>query len=270
MKKLFAIVLALLMMVMLVACKFGSQDEADAGTQTTGQVETTEGTVPDEETTEPTEESSEATEEPTEESTEASEETNEEASEATEGATVDPDDVDISNAVESTSAEEPAKLGQWIKSTRYSAASGEYETIYWRVIGTTFDCQEDIDRYNSEDHLVEFTELENDDLSYCKVSYQVYFPEDFSAKEWGISSAELSLRAQSPDGGGIEWNGIAYIGLGSCQDISVEQEIMPGDVFNGEAIFVMIDDPSIVYVFDYYHNSLGAGDEVIHDYASPK
>lgn len=266
MKKLFAIVLALLMMVMLVACEFGSQEETDAGTQTTGQVETTEGTDPDEETAEPTEESSEATEE----STEATEEATEEASEATEGATVDPDDVDISNAVESTSAEEPAKLGQWIKSTRYSAASGEYEAIYWRVIGTTFDCQEDIDRYNSEDHLVEFTELENDDLSYCKVSYQVYFPEDFSAKEWGISSAELSLRAQSPDGGGIEWNGMAYIGLGSCQDISVEQEIMPGDVFNGEAIFVMIDDPSIVYVFDYYHNTLGAGDEVIHDYASPK
>ena len=134
MKKLFAIVLALLMMVMLVACEFGSQEETDAGTQTTGQVETTEGTVPDEETTEPTEESSEATEEPTEES----KETTEEASEATEGATVDPDDVDISNAVESTSAEEPAKLGQWIKSTRYSAASGEYETIYWRAIGTNF------------------------------------------------------------------------------------------------------------------------------------
>lgn len=268
MEKLFAIVLALLMMIMLllVACDSGDQEETYAGTQTTGQVETVEGTVPDEDITEPTEESSEAAEEPTEESTE----TTEKASEATEGYTVDPDDVDISNAVESTSAEEPAKLGQWIKSTRYSAASGEYETIYWRVIGTTFDCQEDIDRYNSEDHLVEFTELENDDLSYCKVSYQVYFPEDFSAKEWGISSAELSLRAQSPDGGGIEWNGMSYIGLGSCQDISVEQEIMPGDVFNGEAIFVMIDDPSIVYVFEYYHNTLGAGDEIIYDYASPK
>lgn len=270
MKKLFAIVLALLMMVMLVACEFGSQNEAGEGAQTTGQVETTEGTVPDEETTEPTEESSEATEEPTEESTKATEDTTEEASEATEGATVDPDDVDISNAVESTSAEEPAKLGQWIKSTRYSAASGEYETIYWRVIGTTFDCQEDIDRYNSEDHLVEFTELENDDLSYCKVSYQVYFPENFSAHEWGISSSDLSLRAVSLDRGGFEWKGVTYLGLGSCQDITEEQEVMPGDVVNCESIFVMINDPSIEFMFEYVHNTLGAGDDIARDYSASK
>ena len=263
MRKLFAFVLTILLMIALVACSPSGQEE----TVPTESTETSQGVDSTKETTEAVEESTEGT---TGEVTEATEETTEAATEATEGSTVNPEDIDVSNALESTSAEEPAKLGEWIKSTRYSAASGEYETIYWRVIGTTFDCQEDIDRYNSENNFVEFTELENKDLSYCKVSYQVYFPEDFSAKEWGISSADLSLRAQSPDGGGIEWNGMAYIGLGSCQDISVEQEIMPGDVFNGESIFVMIDDPSIEYVFEYYHNTLGAGDEVIYDYASPK
>lgn len=183
---------------------------------------------------------------------------------------VDPSEINISNAVEVTSADSPAKFGEWIKSTRYSSVSNEYETIYWRVIGTTFDCQEDIDRYNGENHIYEFTPLENDDLAYCKVTYQVYFPKEFPAKEWGISSADLSLHAKNPSGGGIEWKGVAYIGLGQCKDITEDSKctLMPGDVFTGESIYVMVNDPSIEYVFEYTRNAEGSDGEIIRDYSN--
>lgn len=94
--------------------------------------------------------------------------------------------VDLSNAATKTTISEPAALGQWIKSTRYSATSSKYETIYWRVIGITYDCQEDIDRYNSENHIYVFNPLENEDLRYCMVMYEVCFPEDFPAQDWGF------------------------------------------------------------------------------------
>lgn len=183
---------------------------------------------------------------------------------------VDPGEIDISNALEVTSADSPAKLGEWIKSTRYSSVSKEYETIYWRVIDTTFDCQEDIDRYNGENHIYEFTPLENDDLAYCKVTYQVYFPKEFSANEWGISSSNLSLYAKNPSGGGIKWKGVAYIGLGQCMDITEESKctLMPGDVFTGESIYVMVNDPSIEYVFEYTHNAEGSNGEMLYDYSN--
>ena len=276
MKKTIALLLAVVMVMAMAACTTvkdptepSESETAGAtsnestgvteGTGETGETEGTEGTV-----------GAEATEgtEGTEGTGEASEGT--EGAGESEGTVVDPENIDITNAVETTSAQEPAKLGEWIKSTRYSAASQEYETIYWRVIGTTYDCQEDIDRYNGENHLYEFTKLENEDLAYCKVTYQVYFPAEFSAKEWGISSANLSLYAENPNGGGIEWKGMAYIGLGSCHDITVDQEIMPGDVFTGEAIYVMINDPSVEYVFEYSHNALGADGEMLYDYAAAK
>lgn len=275
MKKLIALLMVVAVVMSMAACSV-----------TDGDGETTAATEPEEVSTSATEEGTEvvtessteaeeATESPTEDSTESGEVTDvptESSNVEEETPAVDPDDIDISNALESTTAESPAKIGEWIKSTRYSSASQEYEVIYWRVIETTFDCQDDIERYNGENHIYEFAPLENDDLAYCKVVYQVYFPEEFSAKEWGISSPTISLYAKNPDGGGIEYKGVAYIGLGQARDITAESEedLMPGDVFTGEAIYVMVNDPDINYVFEYNHNAEGVDGEMLYDYASYK
>lgn len=182
--------------------------------------------------------------------------------------------VDVSDAITETSPEKPAALGQWVKSAKYSPFSKKYETVYWRVIGTTFDCQADIDRYNAEGNLMQIDELESEVLSYCKVSYEVYFPETFSMAEYGVTSPDLSLSVQSPDGGGIEYDGVSYIGLSMTHDISVEQEIHHGDVFKGEAIYAMIDDPSVSYVFKYGHTpegqESGESNGMVYEYVASK
>lgn len=177
--------------------------------------------------------------------------------------------VDLSNVATETEALAPAALGQWIQSTTYSATSGLYETMYWRIVEVTTDCQEDIDRYNEEDHLYVFEPLEQEELAYHMAIYEVYFPEDFPAAEWGISSPYISISANNPNGGGIEYRGFAYIGLGSSYNIAEEQDIFPGDVYTGKALFAMIDD-DVEYVFEYYHNTNDEEDGLIHDYAASK
>ena len=287
MKKLIAMLLVIIMTMSLVACvgeKPNSDDDrgkpfvkeddfikhSDKETKPTvvDTEPTTEGTEPSDVATEP---STEATE-PVVNATEPSVDVTEPIEDEPNPPVVDPDVIDISNALESTSAEAPAQVGEWIKSTKYSPASGKYETIYWRVIETTFDCQDDIDRYNGENHIYEFTPVENEYLAYCKVVYQVYFPKEFPAKEWGISACDISLCAKSPKGGGIEYKGVAYIGLGQTMDITKESEssVIPGDVFTGESIFVMVNDPSIEYVFEYYHVDEDTDGETVYDYSAYK
>lgn len=276
-KKILSILLIVTLVLCMTACsnKSSDNDDTTATTESVTEEPTTE--QPTETTSEePQETTSSATEEPTEEPSEESTEETQEATSNTEESTSEQADIVIpevdvstiaSSAVEGTTAEAPAEVGTWIKSTRYCPTSSSYETVYWRIVGTTFDCQEDIDRYNSEDHLIGFEELENELFSYCKVVYQVYFPEEFTAYDWGISATELSVRALNPEGGGIKYQGISYIGLGTCYDISVDQEIMPGDVFTGEAIFIMIDAPEIEYIFEYAHQELGKDGEMLYDYS---
>lgn len=174
--------------------------------------------------------------------------------------------VDLSNVATATDALEPAEVGQWIESTTYSATTHQYETIYWRVVEVTSDCQADIDRYNGEDHIYTFEPLENEDLAYRIVIYEVYFPEDYPAQEWGISSPELSLWPKNPNGGGITYKGVTYIGLGGSYEVAEDQEIFPGDVYTGKALYVMIDD-DVDYVFEYSHNN---NSDMVYDYAASK
>lgn len=177
--------------------------------------------------------------------------------------------IDLTNAAVETSATEPAALGQWVKSTRYSAVSRQYETIYWRIIDVTFDCQQDIDRYNAEGHIYSFPELEDETLAYCMATYEVYFPEDFTAPDWGLTSSDLNFSARNPFGGGIDYKGVSYIGLGNTRDVSEEQTIMPGEVYTGKAVYIMVnDDVDYVFEYGYYENSIDDG--MMYNYISSK
>lgn len=178
-------------------------------------------------------------------------------------------DVDVSNARASTSKDNPAKLGEWVKSAKYNPTSGKQEPIYWRVINTSSNCQGKIEEYNAGDNFYKFEPLENEDLGYCIVTYQVYFPEEYPAAEWGISSPDIMLTARNPEGGGINFKGVSYIGLGSCKDISKDTIAFPGKVFTGESVYAMINDPSVNYVFEYSHNVDG-DDGIVYDYVASK
>lgn len=263
MKRIIAFVLSIALAASLSACSGGSVDEKETSAPTV-LAETTQPPVSD---TPPTEaQPSETT--PSEVSTEESQETDAPAE-------VDPSSqtVDLSSAATETSAEAPANVGQWIEVTRYNAISQVNEVIYWRVVNTTFDCQAEIDRYAAEGGWYTFDPLENEDMAYCMLNYEIYYPKEYPAEDYGISKPFHSLRAKSPDGGGIEWKGMAYIGLGQCYDISAEQETMPGDVFKGQCIFVMINAPEVEYIFEYNYSEAGAGSgegEYLHAYSKAK
>lgn len=169
---------------------------------------------------------------------------------------VDPNVVDVSQARETTSANDPAKRGEWVKSTRYAPATETYETIYWRIVSTTDDCAEDIERYNSENHEYMLSESTNEDFGYFKVTYQVYFPEDFPTDaEGNISYCTLALSYGSLTGGLLEDDSHVYAGLGGyVTDISKTKSGKAGEAFTGEAVYIMLKDGSLDYGFWYSHN----------------
>lgn len=265
MKKLLSTIMVFMMLIVMTAC--GNQ--TDGSTVSDRESNIQEESSVDDKTDEEGSSDEESKEESEEESEESEEESSEEQDKEDSPTVVAPSNgsVDLSNAATETTVTEPAAFGQWIKSTRYSATSHQYETVYWRAIGITDDCQGDIDRYNNENHLYTFEQLENDDLKYLIVMYEVYYPEEFPAEDWGITSADISLSIKNPEGGGFTYKGVTYIGLSSAYDISLDQEIHPGDVFSGKALFVMVND-DVDYLFEYSHNN--ENDEFVYDYSASK
>lgn len=147
------------------------------------------------------------------------------------------------------SKEEPAKIGDWIETKRYSAVDSAYHTVYYRVkniIRYNDGVQAALDAWNDADHITVFDPLENDDLEYCMLEYEVYFPEDFPQKDWGITNVDIRFKVVSPTGGGIKKNNLAYIGLSSVYDISDKidlNQFYSGQTFtDGRAVFVMVKD----------------------------
>ena len=114
-------------------------------------------------------------------------------------------------------------------------------------------------------------ELDNDDLEYCMLTYEVYFPEDFPQADYGITSVDMDFGIENPDGGGIEKDGVAYIGLSSVWDISEAPEInefYAGDTFTeGKAIFAMVKDVSGYVVESSYPDE---NDEMVYSYVEGK
>ena len=154
-----------------------------------------------------------------------------------------------------TTAEKPAQVGEWVETMQYSTVDSVDHPAYYRIVGVERGAaaQAAVDQYNSEDHFSYFGELEDPDLEYCLLTYEVYYPEDFPAQEWGVTGPSISLGAKSPDGGGIKYNGRAYIGLGMGYDVTdSEVEVFPGEIFEGKAVFAMVKDFKD-YVFENYY-----------------
>lgn len=208
-----------------------------------------------EDTEEVTEEVAEDTEAPTEDTTETAE--------TTEAAQPAATDFDV---VEGTLVN-PAMLGEWVATKTYCAESDDYRTIYYRITGVVrgADAQAVVDEYNNGDHFIRFDPLEQDDVEYCVLTYETYFPTDFPAGEYGIYSTDLNFSACNLEDSGAIAN---YIGLSSVYDVSEDPEdFFPGDTFtDGKAIFAMVKGHTDYLInCSYYDN-----DEEFISYVKPE
>lgn len=153
-------------------------------------------------------------------------------------------DDEIPDAVYPTDINNPAQLGQWVKSSRYNVVTEKDETIYCRIVNITTDYKEDIDRYNQTSSFLKFEALDDDNLTYVIATYEIYFPKTFSEGEYGISSYDLrDLNAVNPEGGGFQKDGQVYVGLGNTYDLKLKPDttLHAGDTYTGKAAFTMVD-----------------------------
>lgn len=206
----------------------------------------------------------EDTEEETEEDTE--EVSEEEGAEEKESKASDADSAP-DNVAEAT-LENPAKIGEWVATKQYSAVDEEDHTIYYRITGVIRgeEAQKIVDEYNAGDNFYEFTDLEDDHLEYCIITYETYFPPEFPELEYegtnlGITNVDLSFSLCNLEDYGAIGN---YIGL-STRDISEDpDEFFAGDTFTeGRAIMNMIKDfdEYLIYPdYDYEHRTYTRGE----------
>lgn len=214
----------------------------------------------EEESQEPAAEETTQEEEETEEEAEAAKE--EEADEAAASGEITP--------VE-TSIDAPAKIGEWVETKRYSAEDEQYHTVYYRITDVVRDAQEEVDAYNATDSVVKLTDLDDDNLEYCMITYEVNFPSDYPQADYGITTVDINFGVENPDGGGIEKDGVAYIGLSTVWDISETpgiNEFYAGDTFTeGKAVFAMVKDVSD-YVFETSYTDENG--EMVYSYVEGK
>ena len=205
-------------------------------------------------------------EEEAEEAKPAEEETEEAEEETTQEAAPAGDIKPVETTIDS-----PAKLGDWVETKRYSAEDSQYHTVYYRITDIVRGAQDEVDAYNASDSFVKLENLDNDELEYCMLTYEVYFPEDFPQADYGITSVDMDFGIENPDGGGIEKDGVAYIGLSSVWDISEAPEInefYAGNTFTeGKAIFAMVKDVSGYVVESSYPDE---NDEMVYSYVEGK
>ncbi|MGN1168123.1 MAG: hypothetical protein ACI4S2_17040 [Lachnospiraceae bacterium] len=156
------------------------------------------------------------------------------------------DDSSPAQQAVSSSLSSPALSGNWLESRRYSAIDDEYHTVYLRIteiVRNSPEVQSVIDAYNEAEHANSFQPLEQDDLEYCLLKYEVMFPENFPQSESGILFADMDFKIRTPDGEDYKIIGDTPLNLSAVYDISdplLCDELFAGDTFsNGVAVFIM-------------------------------
>lgn len=149
------------------------------------------------------------------------------------------------------SIENPAKIGEWVEAKKRATQDKDYHTVYFRLTGVIAgdEAKKIVDEYNSGSSIVEISDLEQEDLEYRIVTYEVYYPEDFPMSDYGIAAVSLDLNlCNLKDSGSIA----GYIGLSSVWDISDESDALhAGEIFKeGKAVFAMVKGSS-EYLFKY-------------------
>ncbi|MDR1183336.1 MAG: hypothetical protein LBK67_00900 [Coriobacteriales bacterium] len=156
---------------------------------------------------------------------------------------------DMSQALglDETSKDNPAPLGTWVATMKYSTQTSADSLVYVRVTALERDqtkVQSYIDAYNASNTHFALEPLEAEDLEYVVIHYEVYFPDDFPVDEsMGILSPEVTFSLTNYDGAGFDrGDGTFYVGLGIGDDISPDIEydnpLWPGQTFTDGRIAV--------------------------------
>lgn len=169
----------------------------------------------------------------------------------------------IEDAVEATNPQEPAEFGKWVKASIMNPVSEKSETVYWRITNVTDDCDEQIKQYNENSNFWTIDPLEDEDMKYYVADYEVYFPKEFSEREYGISVFTLDVSIRNMDGGsGFEHDGANVYGLSSGLQFDIERYnkvVRSGDVYQGKLLYRMYSDIED-YLFSVFYQIEGSDD----------
>lgn len=139
----------------------------------------------------------------------------------------------------------PAKLGEWVEVYRYNATTSNYDAVYVRVTNIERDkdkVEAAKDAYLEKHSSVTFEKPDNvDGLEWCYVEYDVYFPTEWEAPDYGISSTDLRLNICNRDGKSRFGDVIGLSTTWEIGDVS-NDKVYPGDTYHGKALFLMLSD----------------------------
>lgn len=139
----------------------------------------------------------------------------------------------------------PAKLGEWVEVYRYNATTSNYDAVYVRITNIERDkdkVEAAKDAYLEKHSNVTFEKPDNvDGLEWCYVAYDVYFPTEWEAPDYGISSTDLRLNICNRDGKSKFGNVIGLSTTWEIGDVS-NDKVYPGDTYQGKALFLMLSD----------------------------
>lgn len=160
-----------------------------------------------------------------------------------------------------TSLDSPGKIGDWIETMRYSSVDSAYHKAYYRIKDIIRDndkVKKVLDEYNSSEHNTYFKEIEDKDIEYCLIKYEVYFPEDFPVESVGIGTVNVDFGITSSEGKEIQVGDKKYTNLNCVFDITKEPEInsiLAGDTFKeGVAVFSMVKGYDDYIIKSYFFN----------------
>lgn len=157
----------------------------------------------------------------------------------------------------STSAENPAPLGQWVNFGFYTTADSKYHDLQVRVI-RVFTYSENPDVIDGaialNNSLNEYSQVDTSDLNLpsdvelALVQYEVNIPSDFPVGDYGLFDLNLYMNAKNPEGGGIPSadGSSSYIGLGSTTYLTTEDfgdsdmNFEAGKTYTAYAFFAMV------------------------------
>ncbi len=141
------------------------------------------------------------------------------------------------------------KVGEWITLSRTAAADGEEHKVRLRVTAIERDpakAKERIEAFNSSaaGSMID-TGSAGDGLSFCVASYEVEYPEEYPAEDFGITDPALPFSVTGTDGGPLVRDDTQYEGLSSTVEMgppSQGYDFYPGQTYEGEIAFLMIEN----------------------------
>lgn len=153
-----------------------------------------------------------------------------------------------------TTAEAPAKIGEWVATKKPSSVDNQFHTVYYRITDVVRDEAEVMAAVEASGSTFEPDPLD-EHLEYCMLTYEVYFPSDFPQEEAGIMDTGLSFYVENPNGFNYfeADEGSYQFYSGSATDISEWPDVFElnaGEIFTeGKAVFAMVKDGSD-YIFE--------------------